>query len=213
MPKSREWKQVFCLESIGITWAPCLVFEVQENTESQLLKNSLQICLKLSFGWNFHIHTDGVWFSILFFNNVFLPVSINFELFYSRAVRLPTSWKNRKTFPGRQSSPARPPPSGLNRSHSNDARQRPRCQPESLPSTMQAYTQDKIVCPNTFILWPRILKHLFKNWKMKSPSIDSILLVCIVTTKMVWPHICLHSDFRVRESRVEFLVHTPLPRA
>lgn len=31
-----EWEQVICLESTGIIWAPCLIFEVQENPESHL---------------------------------------------------------------------------------------------------------------------------------------------------------------------------------
>lgn len=45
-----------------------------------------------------------------------------------------------------------------------------------LPSEIQAHIEDKIICPDTFVFWPRILKHSSKNQKMISPSIDNILL-------------------------------------
>lgn len=170
MPGSREWEQVICLEFIGIIWTPCLVFEVQENTEFHLSSSWKILCKSV---WNclltsFHTHTDSVWFSILFFNNVFLPEAADFKPFYFRAIRLPTSWKNRKTLLSgtRLPLPAHHP-YRLNSNH-DLVWQCPNVSQMILPSEIQVHIEDKIICPYTFVLWPRILKPLprIKRWNL-----------------------------------------------
>lgn len=187
MPGSREWEQVICLEFIGIIWTPCLVFEVQENTEFHLSSSWKILCKSV---WNclltsFHTHTDSVWFSILFFNNVFLPEAADFKPFYFRAVRLPTSWKNRKTLLSgtRLPLPAHHP-YRLNSNH-DLVWQCPQCQPDD-PSKWNPSTHWRqnylplYICPLT-----KNFKASSKNQKVKSPSIDNFLLASIATAKMV----------------------------
>lgn len=112
MPKIREWTGHLS-QIHRYHMGPCLVFEVQENAESYLGISWKILC---KFVWNcllaggFTLTLTVSDFSIPFFNNVFIPGATNFKVFYSRAVRLHTSWNNRKTFPGHQASPASPPP-------------------------------------------------------------------------------------------------------
>ena len=188
MPESREWEQVICFESIGIIWTPCLVFEVQENTEFHLssswkiLCKSVWNCLLAGVFTLTPIVSDFPFFPLITFFYLRPLISNHFILGLLGFLPAGKTGKPSCLAPGFPCPPTTPAGSTgiviLSGNVLNVSQM-------ILTSEIQVHIEVKIICPYTFVLWPRILKHSSKNQKMKSPSIDNIFLASIATAKMV----------------------------
>lgn len=167
-----ECEQIICLKHIGIIWALCLIFEVQENTESHLSSSwkifckSVWNCL-LAGAFTFTLMvSDFPFLSLIRF--LYLGPLISSYFILGLLGFIPAG-KTGKPFLGSRLPLPIHPSKGLNRSHSDHAWQCPNVSKKILPRGIQAYTKDKIVCPDTFVLWPRILKYLSKTKKWNLP--------------------------------------------
>lgn len=169
MPESREWEQVICLESIGIIgiiWTPCLVFEIQENTEFHL---SSSANLSETVCWRVFtltpIVSDFPFFSLITFFYLRPLISNHFILgllgfLPAGKTRIPSCLA-----PGFRCLPTTPTGSTAIMILSGNVLN---VSQMILPSEIQVHMEDKIICPYTFVLWPRILKPLprIKRWNL-----------------------------------------------